>query len=338
MVRLLAAALLIPTLVFSIYPFINHPPIFLYQNDSVYLSTSFSSPTWLKITLYKQGEVITLIDGTSSRHKVLIPFEGRLEYTITTESASWSGFLTVPSSDLKEFSILVYGDTRNDHAGIQKKIVRFGKNTDFLIHLGDIAFTGMSDDEWIYFFDAMNEFGKVIFTVRGNHEIPGLRYSMYLYPNQYTFRIGDFRFIVLDSFDLVNTLKVKLRDFVQKYGSEKTSKILLIHVPVFTCGKYRNDPQRLLFEDLHPLIRDLGIKLVLSSHDHNYQRIERDGVTYLVFGGGGAPLYRVEKNCKGLIKSFEGHSFSIFHFSKKDLEVDVYDIEGGVIDHFWIHF
>ena len=35
-----------------------------------------------------------------------------------------------------------------------------------------------------------------------------------------------------------------------------------------------------------------GVDLVLSGHDHNYQRFAGvDGVTYVVTGGGGAGLY-----------------------------------------------
>lgn len=41
----------------------------------------------------------------------------------------------------------------------------------------------------------------------------------------------------------------------------------------------------------HPVFVELGVDLVFSGHAHNYERIERDGVTYLVVGGGGANLY-----------------------------------------------
>jgi hypothetical protein len=43
-----------------------------------------------------------------------------------------------------------------------------------------------------------------------------------------------------------------------------------------------------------PLLERYGVRLVLSGHDHNYQRFARNGVTYVVHGGGAGvyPLRR----------------------------------------------
>jgi hypothetical protein len=46
---------------------------------------------------------------------------------------------------------------------------------------------------------------------------------------------------------------------------------------------------------LRPLLDSLfqkhGVKLVFQGHDHLYYRTVRSGITYVVTGGGGAPLY-----------------------------------------------
>ena len=48
-----------------------------------------------------------------------------------------------------------------------------------------------------------------------------------------------------------------------------------------------------------PVFEEGGVDLVLAGHDHNYQRFaRRDGVTYVVHGGGGAELYPLEP-CPG---------------------------------------
>jgi hypothetical protein len=43
--------------------------------------------------------------------------------------------------------------------------------------------------------------------------------------------------------------------------------------------------------------------LVVAGHIHNYERIERDGVTYLVSGGGGAAPYEVERTTDDLYRT-----------------------------------
>jgi hypothetical protein len=45
-----------------------------------------------------------------------------------------------------------------------------------------------------------------------------------------------------------------------------------------------------------PLFERRGVDLVLSGHDHNYQRFaQHRGVHYVVHGGGGQRLYSLER-------------------------------------------
>src|SRR5262249_2290068 len=54
-------------------------------------------------------------------------------------------------------------------------------------------------------------------------------------------------------------------------------------------------------EDLLPLIAEHHVTAVLSGHDHIYERIVRDGTTFLISGGGGAPLYFKAKSERGSV-------------------------------------
>jgi len=59
--------------------------------------------------------------------------------------------------------------------------------------------------------------------------------------------------------------------------------------------------------------------LVIGSHVHNYERFERDGVTYLVSGGGGAkplPVLRMSGELSRLRTSVN------FHYLRMTLEAD----------------
>jgi acid phosphatase type 7 len=48
-----------------------------------------------------------------------------------------------------------------------------------------------------------------------------------------------------------------------------------------------------------PILKKHKVDLVLSGHDHLYQRGERDGVRYIVTGGGGASLYGIRCGIEG---------------------------------------
>jgi acid phosphatase len=67
-------------------------------------------------------------------------------------------------------------------------------------------------------------------------------------------------------------------------------KIAVLHHPPFTCGGYRSHPG--VVRRWVPLFERHGVRLVLSGHDHNYQRFApRRGVRYVVHGGGGNRFY-----------------------------------------------
>jgi hypothetical protein len=70
-------------------------------------------------------------------------------------------------------------------------------------------------------------------------------------------------------------------------------KIAVFHHPAFTCGHYRAHPG--VLASWVPLFERHRVTLVLSGHDHNYQRFApRRGVRYVVHGGGNSNLYPIE--------------------------------------------
>ena len=79
-------------------------------------------------------------------------------------------------------------------------------------------------------------------------------------------------------------LRVRLRESTAKW------QIVAFHHPAYTCGGYFSHPT--VRARWVPLFERRGVDLVLSGHDHNYQRFaEHNGVRYVVHGGGGQTLY-----------------------------------------------
>ncbi len=66
--------------------------------------------------------------------------------------------------------------------------------------------------------------------------------------------------------------------------------IPVFHVPPYTSGLHTDDGA-LVRQRWLPLFQAAQVPLVLSGHDHNYERLQVGGVTFVVSGGGSARLY-----------------------------------------------
>jgi hypothetical protein len=75
------------------------------------------------------------------------------------------------------------------------------------------------------------------------------------------------------------------------------------------------------------------VTAVISAHDHGYSRSEKDGVTYIIAAGGGAPLYPV----KTTENPYEKFSISCYNTCLVDVTgekvtITAIDIMGKTLD------
>lgn len=118
--------------------------------------------------------------------------------------------------------------------------------------------------------------------------------------------------------------------------------IVFWHHPPYTRGAYRdNSLQWKDIRDLYvPMLREAGAHLVLLGHDHNFQRMEKDGITYIVTGAGGARLHPVhpdyDKAGQPPLKAYNNsiHSFTVIEQSAdgNSLTVRQVDKNGRELD------
>jgi calcineurin-like phosphoesterase family protein len=109
---------------------------------------------------------------------------------------------------------------------------------------------------------------------------------------------------------------------------------VFFHVPPYSIGSHGSDEQ--VRETLCPLFVQYGVTVVFNGHDHNYYRTLRNGVTYMVSGGGGAPLYPCNVN-KGVIPGDKYQSVN--HIVVCDVNGDTATItalrsNGSILDRF----
>ena len=84
-----------------------------------------------------------------------------------------------------------------------------------------------------------------------------------------------------------------------------------------------------------PLVEKYGVTIVFEGHDHLYERSKKGDTYFVIAGGGGAPLYNVEKNLEQNPYSqllINEHHYCIVEATSKKLHLSTYDTNGKVLD------
>jgi 3',5'-cyclic AMP phosphodiesterase CpdA len=169
---------------------------------------------------------------------------------------------------------------------------------DVLVTLGDNDYTespAAFHRNWTLSFGWLGAAGVSVAGALGNHDVrvDGGRYEfdeLDMPHVRYRRTVGNVDLFVLNS----NRISARQTDWLERRLAASTARwqIAVFHHPAWTCGEYRSNAA--VVREWAPLFERYGVDLVLSGHDHNYQRFaEWHGVRYVVHGGGGAGLYGV---------------------------------------------
>jgi len=217
---------------------------------------------------------------------------------------------------------VVFGDNRGGKDGPQPEVftrlVRqmAGLNPDFVIGTGDYVYGASSQDtlrdQWNQFLSAMAPLQEARTTyfvpAAGNHEISGgdgnalfLQYFQRLY---FSFSRGGSHFIVLNTEEpgLESRIAGKQREWLKRdlAAAKDASHIFIaLHRPMYPVATHKGDSLDMYpaeRDGLHQLFVQHRVTCVFEGHEHLYNRQTRDGVVYIITGGGGAPLYATPEN------------------------------------------
>ena len=219
------------------------------------------------------------------------------------------------------------------------------RRVDALVTLGDNDYTEdpiAFQSNWLGSFGWAAADGLLVAGTLGNHDVrvDGGRYEFELLgmPGRYyRRRLGNVELFLLDSNRLEEAQLAWLDSALA--SSRARWKVVAMHHPAYSCGGYLGD--RRVRRRLRPIFELYGVDLVLAAHDHNYQRFaERNGVTYVVHGGGGARLYPLQ-DCPGWfpprVKAREQRGWLYFRADARSLRVRAISRWGGVQDRFAIY-
>jgi hypothetical protein len=291
--------------------------------------------TWQPLSIQRDTSPVFGANGELIRRSIRItglPSSTSVEYRVWADSvmAGPHTFKTAPGpGGADTVRVLAFGDSGWGSPGQVNLAQGMEAETwDLAVHVGDIAYHGGSEIDFTerHFAIYRNLFGGVPFYPSvGNHDLitnggesydaafvwpapnPGARY--------YSFRWGDIQFLALDTSthgpngtDLVAREGAQYRWLVETLESASRDPtvrwiIPFFHHPLYShaVGFSGHGSNRALRDAVGPLFDRYGVDLVLSGHDHHYERsvpirdeevVEQGcGPVYVLTGGGGATFF-----------------------------------------------
>lgn len=255
-------------------------------------------------------------------------------------------FHTAPGPEKTTLSFVVYGDTRA-HPDIHRAIINQARSLtpDLALHVGDLVNVGHNEAQWDEFLRIEKELLAYVplFPTLGNHELQSKHYfeRFFLPGNErwYSFTYGPAFFICLqiDGFTKLDDVSEQYQ-WLEQTLAKNTQPWLFVyfHKPPYSA-EYEGQSEAYIRIRVTPLFEQYGVRLVFSGHNHNYQRSQVNGITYIVTGGGGGDLSDRITQDEHLLRYYVGYHLVLINIEGDELNATALTPEGAMIDRFEIH-
>lgn len=242
------------------------------------------------------------------------------------------------------FRFAVFGDTRTNHQVHRSVVEAVAKeNIDFFLHTGDMVERGGIADQWITYFQIERPLmmKAPIMPSIGNHDL-GNRgyYTRFFFLDKWTnsrnFFYTDWGNVRLIAMDVTIVCERRCRQyrFVSKALEEAANEgkliVMFMHNPPYSSGAHGSDLQ--LRSVVGELAKRYGVELVVTGHDHNYERSKpQAGTTYIVSGSAGAPIRPVHPQTFTASARTEPH-YVLVDIDGNKMSVRAVNLRGEVFD------
>jgi hypothetical protein len=262
------------------------------------------------------------------------------------------------------FKVAVLGDSGfGDAETFQLAELIAGYDPSFVIHTGDLVYNVEENANPIEafalkYYAPMSPFLRRVplYPVMGNHDVDaatvyeGAPYYLRAFPafpdvnypskpldpglTWYAIARGSFQFIFLNSQAFYGQPgREQQTAFLRQRLSDGrfAHNILVFHIPPVTSSLHTTDglPVR---SDWEPIYRDSSTRLVLSGHDHTYERLEFSAITHLISGGGSRVLYPAgDIAVESKLFASRMH-FVLLSFSPESIEIQAIAVDGEILD------
>lgn len=276
----------------------------------------------------------------------LLPYTTYFYRVVTGSTKSKIYKFQTVSEKFKPFTAIIFGDTRtetDDHQKVVDAIMQVPHQ--FVTNTGDLMSTGINLNDWDTFFTIEENLlaATIVVYAIGNHEggIGDPYFLSFLGKDStfYDYRYQNTCWYMLDTNKDIEKsgqkewLESKLKED-QESENSCTFKFVVFHKPLYTFSNH--SPEKELRKILEPIFKKYGVNATFSGHNHCYEHFLKDGIHYIVSGGGGAPLYNIETNVSAEDKPFyvsgkKMHEFVQLDIDKTQIKVTVKDVDDGSV-------
>lgn len=259
-----------------------------------------------------------------------LPAGPAIRYRVRSAIGNTSDYqFRVGAAPRERFRFAAFGDTRTGHS-VHRSIVEAidREKVDFAVHTGDMVERGGRKDQWVRFFQIERPLlvDTPVMPLVGNHDVSGRDYFRQYFlhalwsANQHYFvrDWGNLRIVGVDS-------GIECREGCSQYyfaeralaeGARRGQlMVMALHYPPYSSGQHGSSAD--VQGPISSLARRHGVELVLTGHDHNYERTQPiDGTTYVVTGSSGAPIRAVRP------RWFTAEARTEPHYVLVDVEAD----------------
>lgn len=128
-------------------------------------------------------------------------------------------------------------------------------------------------------------------------------------------------------YDQIEWLNINIKNSQAKY------KILCSHNPPYSIS--RHGPDHIIRSIIDRANINKDIHLVLSGHEHTYQRFNINGTPYIISGLGGHSIYNFHLEDQRLVKKYnKNYGFLKLNINKRLINIQFINIDNEIIDNF----
>jgi tartrate-resistant acid phosphatase type 5 len=110
-------------------------------------------------------------------------------------------------------------------------------------------------------------------------------------------------------------------------ASTSTFDVVAMHHPPYSSGLHGSSPR------LQWPYAEWGAELVLAGHDHCYERLEIDGLTYVISGLGGRSIYSFGPPVEGSVVRYnEQYGATVLDADALELQLSFFNVDGKLVD------
>ena len=241
-------------------------------------------------------------------------------------------------------AVEIAGGRFHEHAGQLQIQIAIVEEAQFIP--GDFVEVGGCPADWQRFFDIAGPILRDVplFPTLGTHEIygPGGRRRYQRYFVRHDHRVawqawtwGNVRLLSLDSNEAWEDGDAQHRWLSEQLAEAADDSrigwifVFAHHGPV-SSGRHGNH-EAMEALGIGDALREAGVDLVFSGHDHMYERGDVGGLKYVV-SGGGAPLYRINRRLESQLAFQVKHHYVRVTIDGERLDMTTVSVDGEVLE------